>query len=70
MQSDLGIRGARKCQSDSYECGETEMYLVNGLHDPVDAGITPDGFVLRVDEDYLEILVRRVLIDPVRVEDS
>ncbi len=46
------------------------MYLVNGLHDPVDAGITPDGFVLRVDEDYLEILVRRVLIDPVRIEDS
>lgn len=43
---------------------------MNGLHDPVDAGITTDGFVLRVDEDHLEILVGGVLVDPVRVEDS
>lgn len=32
-------------------------YLVNGLHDPVDASITTDGFVLRIDEDHLKILV-------------
>jgi len=43
---------------------------VNGLHNPVDASIATDGFVLRVDEDHLEILVGRVLVDPIRVEDS
>lgn len=46
------------------------MYLVNGLHYPIDASITTNGFVLRVDKDNLEILVRRILIDPVRIEDS
>jgi hypothetical protein len=41
---------------------------VDGLDDPVDAGVVADGLVLRVDEDDLKVLVRRVLVDPVRVE--
>jgi len=44
------------------------VYLVHGFDDPIDAGITADGFVLRVHEDDLKVLVRRVLIDPVGVE--
>jgi hypothetical protein len=39
-------------------------YLVNGLADPVDAGIAADGLVLRIHEDDLKVLVGRVLIDP------
>jgi hypothetical protein len=39
--------------------------LVNGVDDPVDAGILANGLVLRVDEDHLVILVGRVLVDPV-----
>ena len=42
--------------------------LVHGVGDPVDAGIAADGLVLGVDEDDLEVLVRGVLVDPVRVE--
>jgi hypothetical protein len=42
--------------------------LVHGVDDPVDAGVAADGLVLRVDEDDLEVLVRRVLVDPVRVQ--
>lgn len=44
--------------------------LVDGVDDPVDAGVHADGLVLRVDEDDLVVLVRRVLVDPVRVEDA
>lgn len=40
------------------------------LNDPVDTGITPDSFVLGVNQDDFEVLVGRVLIDPVRVENS
>jgi hypothetical protein len=43
---------------------------VDWLHDPVDAGITTDGLVLWVDEDDLVVLVCRVLVDPVGVEDA
>ena len=39
--------------------------LVNGVDDPVDAGVTSDSLVLRIDENNFIILVRRVLIDPV-----
>jgi hypothetical protein len=39
--------------------------LVNWLDDPVDAGITTDGLVLRIDENDLKVLVGRVLVDPV-----
>jgi hypothetical protein len=44
--------------------------LVDGLDDPVDARIAADGLVLGVDEDDFVVLVRRVLVDPVRVEDA
>lgn len=44
--------------------------LVDGGDDPVDAGIDADGLVLGVDEDDLVVLVGRVLVDPVGVEDS
>lgn len=44
--------------------------LVHGGDDPVDAGIAADGLVLRVHEDDLEVLVGRVLVDPVRVQDA
>ena len=44
--------------------------LVDGVDDPVDAGVDADGLVLRVDEDDLVVLVGRVLVDPVRVEDA
>lgn len=44
--------------------------LVNGVDDPVDARVDADGLVLGVDEDDLVVLVRGVLVDPVRVEDA
>jgi len=44
--------------------------LVDGGDDPVDAGVLADGLVLGVDEDDLVVLVGRVLVDPVRVEDA
>ena len=44
--------------------------LVDGVDDPVDAGIDADGLVLGVDQDDLEVLVGRVLVDPVGVEDT
>jgi len=52
--------------------GETTSLavLVDGVDDPVDAGIAADGLVLGVDEDDLVVLVGRVLVDPVRVQDA
>jgi len=52
--------------------GETTALavLVDGLDDPVDARIAADGLVLGVDEDDLVVLVGRVLVDPVRVENA
>jgi len=44
--------------------------LVDWVGDPVDASITADGLVLWVDEDDLEVLVGRVLVNPVGVEDA
>lgn len=43
---------------------------MDGVDDPVDTGITADSLVLRIDEDNLEVLVGRVLVDPVGVEDT
>jgi hypothetical protein len=43
---------------------------VDRVDDPVDAGVAADGLVLGVDEDDLVVLVGRVLVDPVRVEDA
>ena len=52
--------------------GETASLavLVDGVADPVDAGILADGLVLGVDKDDLVVLVGRVLVDPVGVEDA
>lgn len=44
--------------------------LVDGVDDPVDAGVLADGLVRGVDEDDLVVLVGRVLVDPVRVQDA
>ena len=44
--------------------------LVDGVDDPVDAGVAADGVVLGVDEDDLVVLIGGVLVDPVRVEDA
>lgn len=44
--------------------------LVDGVDDPVDAGVATDGLVLGIDKDNLEVLVGRVLVDPVGVEDA
>lgn len=44
--------------------------LVDGVADPVDSGIVSDGNVVGVDKDDLKVLVGRVLVNPVRVEDS
>lgn len=41
--------------------------LVDGLDDPVDAGITTDSLVLGIDENDFEVLIGAVLVDPVRV---
>ena len=43
---------------------------MDGVDDPVDAGILADGLVLGVNEDDLEVLVGGVLVDPVRVQDT
>jgi len=52
--------------------GETTGFavLVNRVDDPVDPRISADGLVLRVDENDLKVLVGRVLVDPVRVQDA
>jgi len=52
--------------------GETTRFtvLVNGVDDPVDAGVVADGLVHGVDEDDLKVLVGRVLVDPVGVQDA
>lgn len=44
--------------------------LVDGLDDPVNAGIAADSLVVGVHQDNLVVLVGRVLVDPVRVENA
>src|SRR5277367_1105000 len=53
-------------------CSEATRFtvLVNGIDNPVDAGIPANGLMLRVDQDNLKVLVCGVLIDPVRVQNS
>jgi hypothetical protein len=43
---------------------------VDRVDNPADAGIAADRLVLRVDEDDFVVLVGRVLVDPVAVEDA
>jgi len=52
-------------------CGKAARFavLVNWVDDPVDAGISADSLVLRVNKDDFVVLVGRVLVDPVGVED-
>jgi hypothetical protein len=52
--------------------GETARFtvLVDRVNDPVDARIAANSLVLRINENDLEVLVGRVLIDPVRVQDT
>lgn len=44
--------------------------LVDGVDDPVNLGVSSDGLVRGVDEDDFEVLVGRVLVNPVRVQHS
>jgi hypothetical protein len=44
--------------------------LVDGVDDPVDAGVATDSLVGGVDKDNFVVLVGRVLVDPVGVEDA
>jgi hypothetical protein len=46
------------------------VYLVDWLDDPVDTGIAADSLVLGVHEDDFVVLVGRVLVDPVGVENA
>ena len=44
--------------------------LLNGLGDPADLCVSSDCFMEGIDEDDLEVLVGRVLANPVRAEDA
>jgi len=44
--------------------------LVDRVDDPADTRITTDSLVLGVDEDDFEVLVGRILVDPVGVQDA
>jgi hypothetical protein len=50
---------ARGCESTAL------AVLVDGLGNPVDAGVAADSLVLGIDEDDLEVLVGGILVDPV-----
>ena len=38
---------------------------MNRVNDPVDSGVSSDGLVGGINEDDLEVLVGRILVDPV-----
>jgi hypothetical protein len=44
--------------------------LVDGGDDPVDASVVTDGIVLGINQDDLEVLVGRILSNPVAVENT
>lgn len=44
--------------------------LVDGVDDPVDAGIVADGGVLGINHDDFEVLVGSIGVDPVGVQDT
>lgn len=46
------------------------VYLVNGLHNPINPRIATNGFVLRIHKNDFKVFVGRVLVDPVRIENS
>ena len=49
----------------------TELAMLHdGLGDPVDLGVAADSLVEGINHDDLEVLVRRILTDPVRAQDA
>lgn len=44
--------------------------LVGRVADPVDTRIVADSLMLRIDKDHLKVLVGRILVDPVGVQDT
>ena len=52
------------------DLSKRDSYLVHGLHDPIDVGIAPDGLVLWIYENDLEVLVGRILVDPVGIKNA
>ena len=72
LERDLDNRDGEFTSGRLGGVGETPelSVLLNGLGDPVDLGVAPDGLVEGVDEDDLEVLVGRVLADPVRAKDA
>lgn len=52
--------------------GETTHFavLMHGVADPLDAGIVPDFLVVGINQNDFVILLSRVLVDPVRVENT
>jgi hypothetical protein len=77
-----GLSAASGCLVESVTLAQTARFLasgsetsgfavlMDGSNDPVDARIAADGLVLWVDEDDFEVLVGRVLVDPVGVQDT
>ena len=43
---------------------------MNRIDNPINAWIATNGFVLRINQDNFKVLVCRILIDPVGVEDT
>lgn len=50
--------------------GNHIAHLVYRVDNPVDPGVLANGFVLGVNKDDFEVFVGRVLIDPIRIQDS
>lgn len=38
---------------------------MDGFNNPIDTGVTTDGFVLRIDKDDFKVFVGGVLVDPI-----
>lgn len=68
----MGELGSSAVLSTGFASGGGEStqltVLVDGVHDPVDAGVVTDGSMSNVDQDDLVELVGGVLVDPVGVE--
>jgi hypothetical protein len=60
--AEASVLTARTCEPSALAA------LVNGVGDPLNTGVVPDSSMLRVDQDYFEILVGRVSSNPVRVQ--
>jgi hypothetical protein len=58
------VLAASRCKTSSL------AVLVDGVNNPVNAGVISDRDVLRIDQDYFVIFICSILVDPIRVEDS